>query len=104
MTQITVTLTPDTSLTVGAVAPDHPIIVTFAPFLGLGGGSGDLNYTHLQPQAADVWVVNHGLGKFPSVTVIDSAGSEIEGDYVYSNANTVVLNFSAAFSGVAYLN
>lgn len=71
---------------------------------GGGGGSGDLNYVHPQPIVSASWVITHNLGKYPSVTVIDSAGSEIEGAVSYVNLNTIQIVFSAAFSGVAYLN
>lgn len=66
--------------------------------------AGDLTYTHVQPSASDDWLVQHGLGKFPSVTVIDSAGDEVDGDPVYIDASSLRIVFSAAFSGRAYLN
>jgi hypothetical protein len=56
-----------------------------------------------QPQANVVWVINHALGTFPTVTVIDSAGDEVEGDVEYPTPNQVVLSFSAPFAGTAYL-
>jgi hypothetical protein len=39
---------------------------------------------------------------YPNITVIDSAGRVVEGEIAYPDANTVVLTFSAAFSGEAY--
>lgn len=69
-----------------------------------GNAGADAHYPHSQPTPADVWTIAHGLNKFPSVTVFDSAGDEVEGAISYPNANTVVLTFSAAFSGTAYLN
>lgn len=71
---------------------------------GGGVGSGDKNYTHSQGAASDVWVVTHNLGKRPSVTVQDSANDAVDGDVTYSDANTLTITFSAAFSGFAYLN
>lgn len=50
------------------------------------------------------WTVLHNLGKYPSITVVDSAGSIVRGDYEYPTENTVVLKFNAPFKGVAYLN
>lgn len=67
-------------------------------------GSGDLSYEHTQASAADTWTVVHNLGKYPSVNVKDSGGDEVEGDLTYTNVNSLVLRFSAAFAGVAYLN
>lgn len=66
--------------------------------------TGDKHYTHNQSPASAVWTVSHGLGKFPSVTVIDSAGTEVVGDVVHIDANTTEITFSAAFSGKAYFN
>ena len=67
---------------------------------GLAGAS----YAHLQAIPAATWTINHGLGRFPSVTVVDSAGSVVVGNIEYVSSNTVVLYFSAAFGGSAYLN
>lgn len=62
------------------------------------------NYTHSQSTASTTWTITHNLGKNPSVTVIDSGGSYIITDISYTNTNTLVLTFSAALSGTAYLN
>ena len=67
-------------------------------------GGGDKAYTHPQGTASDVWVITHNLGKRPSVTVQDSAFDAVDGDVFYNDANTLTITFSAAFSGVAYLN
>jgi hypothetical protein len=64
----------------------------------------DAFYLHRQDAPAAEWVVRHGLNKFPSVTVVDSAGSQVYGDCVYVNTDTIRLVFSAPFSGVAYFN
>lgn len=68
------------------------------------GASSDLTHTHQQSTAADEWLVTHGLGKFPSVTVVDSAGDQVEGDVAYIDSNSLRISFSAAFAGRAYLN
>jgi hypothetical protein len=70
----------------------------------VGGSGGDLGYTHTQSQAQTVWTVQHNLGKYPSVTVVDSAGTVVEGDIHHDSLNQVTLTFSAAFSGSAYCN
>lgn len=63
-----------------------------------------LNYVHTQSLASASWTINHNLGRSVSVTVVDTANNEIEGDVQYINQNTVVVSFSAAFSGSAYCN
>jgi hypothetical protein len=66
--------------------------------------TGDLSYTHTQAVPAATWVIVHGLGKYPAVTVVDSAGTRVYGDEVQVDLNTVRLDFLAAFSGRAFLN
>lgn len=53
---------------------------------------------------SDTWVLNHNLGKFPSVTIVDSAGSMVIGEVIYVNENTCIVKMSNSFSGIAYLN
>ena len=48
--------------------------------------------------------VTHNLGKYPAVTVFDSAGDEVEGDIQHLNTNSFTLSFSASFSGVVNCN
>jgi hypothetical protein len=66
--------------------------------------SGDKNYSYVQTAPASVWSVTHSLNKYPSVTVFDSSGNEVEGDVTYSNLNQVILTFSSAFAGTAAFN
>lgn len=66
--------------------------------------SGDKNYSYVQTAPASVWSVTHSLNKYPSVSVFDSSGNEVEGDVAYSNLNQVVLTFSSAFAGTATFN
>lgn len=61
-----------------------------------------LVYTKNTP--ADEWIINHYLEKYPSVTVVDSAGTIITGEVTYINENTLKIAFQSAFSGKAYLN
>lgn len=64
----------------------------------------DSTYIHRQMTASSVWTIVHSLGRFPSVTVVDSGGNTVIGDVTYVDENTVVLTFQGAFSGIAYLN
>ena len=66
--------------------------------------SDDKHYTYVQGTAAAVWVIQHNLNTFPSVTVVDSAGSVVVGEITYNNTNQVTVKFTSAFSGKAYLN
>ena len=64
----------------------------------------DKHYTHKQNSASDTWTIVHNLGKYPSVTVVDSAGTAVIGEVTYDNTNQVTIKFTSAFSGKAYLN
>jgi hypothetical protein len=61
-------------------------------------------YIHDQSVPASSWSITHNLNKYPSVTIVDTANSEIIGEVVYNNTNTLTLTFSASFSGKAFLN
>ena len=61
-------------------------------------------YVHDQIAASKQWFVNHNLGKHPSVTIVDSAGSVVMGDIEYVDNLNVTITFTAEFSGKAYLN
>jgi hypothetical protein len=71
---------------------------------GADGAGGAGAYTHVQGTAAAVWTIDHGLSFLPNVAVVDSTGRAAEGDVVYTDADTVTITFSAAFSGKAYLS
>jgi hypothetical protein len=61
-------------------------------------------YTYEQNHASAEWEIEHGLGRFPSVAVVDSAGTQVIPDVTYVNQNILIVRFSAAFAGIAYLN
>lgn len=64
----------------------------------------DLAYAHTQATSSATWTINHNLDFYPNVTVVDSAGTIVEGEIAYTSRNQIVLTFSAAFSGKAYLS
>ena len=61
-------------------------------------------YIHTQGSSSAEWSVIHNLDKFPSITVVDSAGTVVIGAVKYASSNRVILNFKATFSGKAYFN
>lgn len=65
---------------------------------------GDKTYRHIQSVPSDTWEVTHGLNKYPSITIQDSAGTIVIGDVTYNDKNTITLTFSGAFSGEAHFN
>ena len=78
-----------TSTGVGTVWDDAPQAPTFIFTQGV---------------AATTWNITHNLGKFPSITVIDTGNTVVTGEYNYTSDKNVILTFSAAFAGKAYLN
>lgn len=64
----------------------------------------DKNYIHEQIQAANIWIVQHNLNKYPAVSVVDTGKNEIVGDIKHIDKNNLTINFSHAFSGMAFLN
>lgn len=53
---------------------------------------------------SDTWVITHNLGRFPSVTVVDSAGQTWSIKPIYDSQDQITIRFAFAFSGRAYLN
>lgn len=53
---------------------------------------------------ASTWNIQHNLGNFPSITVVDTAGTVVMGQYDYVDNNNITLTFAAGFAGKAYLN
>lgn len=83
---------------------EHPSTIQ-GPIGPVGpSGEGDLNYTHNQTSPSTEWTINHNLGKFPSVSIADSSGNLWQTEVDYIDQNSLVVRFSAAFSGKAYLN
>ena len=66
--------------------------------------TGDLSYVHNQIIASNIWTVIHSLNKYPSISVVDSAGTTIIGDADYVDSNTLTITFIGSFSGKAFLN
>ena len=71
---------------------------------------GDLTFAHHQNTASTSWVINHNLGKFPSVSIKFSSSDNVYTNVgafagvVYTNENNLTINLAAAESGYAYLN
>lgn len=71
---------------------------------GPSASASGASYIHVQNTPADIWSIFHNLGRYPSVTVIDTANSTVEGSITYIDANNINIAFSGGFSGRAFLN
>ena len=70
----------------------------------LSSGLADKTFVFTQGVPATTWNIQHDLLKFPSVSVINNNNVVINGEVTYIDNNNVQLNFSAGFTGKAYLN
>ena len=68
------------------------------------GSGGDKNFVFTQATPSSTWTVTHNLGKFPSVSVVNSSKAIVYGNVNYINTNELTITFSAPFSGQAFLN
>jgi hypothetical protein len=71
---------------------------------GIPGESDDKTYHHIQDVPNMHVTVVHGLGKYPSVTVKDTVGTQIEAMVTYVDMNTVTIDLSALFAWTADFN
>ena len=88
------------------IKPIMPTVVVTAP--GPQGPAGvfqpsDIFYVHTQSVASAVWTINHNLGGQPTAVVLDSAGTQCEGTFSYPSTNQMIITFTAAFTGTAYV-
>jgi hypothetical protein len=60
-------------------------------------------HVHTQSSAATSWSITHALTGYPSVTVVDSAGTVVIGDVQYNSTTSITVTFQSAFAGKAYL-
>ena len=75
------------------VWPSEPIFIP----------GGTRRQIHTQASPSDTWTINHTLGGYPSVTVVDSASTVVIGEVLYVSTSQVVVEFTSPFSGFAYL-
>jgi hypothetical protein len=64
----------------------------------------DKNYIHEQSTPSTSWIIQHNLNKYPSINIIDTAGTEVYGAINRVNQNIAIIEFSAPFSGSAICN
>ena len=66
------------------------------------GVISNLTYVHEQSEASDSWLVPHNLDRYPSVTVVDTADTEVITAVTYLDKNTVLITMNAPFKGKAF--
>ena len=77
----------------------------FLSLLGLAGAASDLNKLVALPGNSLVYIIDHNLNKFPSVSVIEGAtGNQVYGDVKYNSVNQCTLTFTSLVTGTATFN
>ena len=66
--------------------------------------NSDKNYVYVQGMSSDTWEIHHPLNKKVSVSILDTAGTVVEGQVTINNGSLVVVEFKYPFSGEAVLN
>lgn len=70
---------------------------------GEGGGTQQTTVIpHLTPES--VWVVDHYLGRYPAVTILNPTGEQVLGEITYNSADQLTVTFSENVTGTLYLN
>jgi hypothetical protein len=57
-----------------------------------------------QAMASDTWVISHNVGKYPSVSLVDSAGTKFMAEVSYDSKNQITVYINSPTTGKAYLN
>jgi hypothetical protein len=71
---------------------------------GTHGTPGDTTFNWSPPTAQSIWVIPHNMHRRPSVTLTDNSGMAVGGKVNYADDDTIIVEFTAPFTGVAYLN
>ena len=69
-----------------------------------GGGVNDKNYVYTQAIPSATWNITHNLDKYPSVSAVNINNIVYYGNVTYIDTNNLTIEFSAGFSGKAYMN
>lgn len=79
---------------IGPIGPQGPV----------GPTSPGVTTAFLFSQASSLWLIAHNLNQFPTVTTVDSAGTEVDGAISYIDSDNIQVLFASAMTGTAYLN
>ena len=64
----------------------------------------DQTYVFVQSVPSTTWTITHNLNKYPSVSVVNINNVVMYGEITYLSPNQLQIEFSAGFSGKAYMN
>lgn len=66
--------------------------------------NGSSTFVFVQIGASTIWTITHNLGRYPSVTLVDTSNEVMLGDVTYTSVNIVTVQFTSAINGKAFLN
>lgn len=98
--------TGDTQAAVSPPEDPWQLLILWSEITGPAGppgppGPAGVTYTHTQATPSSSWSVEHGLGYYPSITVIDSDGRVVYADVQHTGVNNAVIIFPAPTTGTA---
>lgn len=77
--------------------------IDLVPLDDIRGPTGAAAYVYTQTTASSSWVINHNLGRHPSVEVFDSLMQEIDAEVTHPSVNQTVVALNPATAGQAHL-
>lgn len=92
----------------GAVSINYSDISGAPDWSDINGSSNaapvnQVRFVYTQNAPSNEWTINHNLGFFPNITVLDNQNRLLEVYIEYLNINTAKIVMNSACSGVAYL-
>lgn len=70
----------------------------------ISDGGGDFNFVHNQAVASTTWNITHNAGKYPAVTIVNTANDEMDAFVKHISMNELTITFLSSTAGKAYLN
>ena len=90
-----VSLNISNAITAAQATTDVPIVVV--PVVTT------TNLAFLFPTPSTEWTIDHGLGRFPTVTIVDTSGDVVFSNIQYVDNNNITIAFGYPTSGTVYL-
>lgn len=88
-------------------ANPHPVYLTQSEgderYALIGATAGLAAYVYSQSVPATTWVINHNLGRYPSVELFNSGMQEIDAEIVHPSTNQTLVTLNPATAGLARL-
>lgn len=67
-------------------------------------GISSSEYEFVQTEPSALWTIRHGLGRFPAVTTVDTAGDIFQAAVRYEDKDTITVSIGFPQAGRAFLS